>query len=671
MIRRIGVVVVLLCAFAAGQNSLSDLRSTVSRLETLLNDYPDHRASVLPDLNAARTALISRLQSDWAYFSSKNRDGAFQKTLDEIAGEIAQQKTRLTMISASAGASAPGQPQTPPAVSVSSNSGALPLRGPETQPASAGGTALPNLPDAAMPAPVSAPPAASLPAGPGQPPESSECSYTDELQKIKKLSPGSTQRQSALNKLLKPRANAACFKNLFKTNQGFVAQQIGFSTFVKTLETLRTDKQGGSSSGTGGTTSVVSKGITARVLSMAAEYGAMRETFNNQVVTFQGSLEGIPAVLVRHNLFSYCPSDYSTGPGCIKQPVFDFLRRISYGVSFNTTQNGQTVTGTPAGGAQGSAQPVTFTANQRQLASVSGRVLLWSTRDAKSKEFEKRWTEQVKQATDVTSAGVRLTDQLDSLLGNLEDSPEFAAWFEQAKQDLSQAGNADLDAQWRVESSKLIDLVKRQNPTIAENAAAFDRALRAFRFEEDTLVESIANKPVLTFEYNNNRPVGQDPTSTFRLIFDKGINKWAITANGAFEIYDSRTSTAVPGSSRLRDAQLGIQVDRNLGSLAFLGTTAMTAAYYFQYQNSPAILNVTPGTPLPGITFIGLPATATQAFAQKGNLHIFQWKLVLGEGSVRFPLSVSYSNRTELIAKPTWRGQLGISYDFDSLFAKP
>ena len=36
---------------------------------------------------------------------------------------------------------------------------------------------------------------------------------------------------------------------------------------------------------------------------------------------------------------------------------------------------------------------------------------------------------------------------------------------------------------------------------------------------------------------------------------------------------------------------------------------------------------------------------------------------------VKVPVSVTYSNRTELIDKPTWRAQIGITYDFDSLFA--
>jgi hypothetical protein len=41
-----------------------------------------------------------------------------------------------------------------------------------------------------------------------------------------------------------------------------------------------------------------------------------------------------------------------------------------------------------------------------------------------------------------------------------------------------------------------------------------------------------------------------------------------------------------------------------------------------------------------------------------------------GQSSVRFPIAVSWSNRTELITKPAWRAQIGVSYDLDSLFAR-
>src|SRR6476620_8376430 len=59
-------------------------------------------------------------------------------------------------------------------------------------------------------------------------------------------------------------------------------QRAAFPAFIKLLETLRTDKQSGASSGTGGSTNLVSKGTTAKILSVAAEYGALTETVNKQ-----------------------------------------------------------------------------------------------------------------------------------------------------------------------------------------------------------------------------------------------------------------------------------------------------------------------------------------------------------------------------------------------------
>jgi hypothetical protein len=141
--------------------------------------------------------------------------------------------------------------------------------------------------------------------------------------------------------------------------------------------------------------------------------------------------------------------------------------------------------------------------------------------------------------------------------------------------------------------------------------------------------------------------------------------------NGGVSIYNSVPSSSIPDASQLRDIQAGFEADRNLGSLWILGPATASGAYYFQYQSSPAILKVNPSEPLSGITIIGLPTNATQIFAQKGNIHVAQVKLALGssKSNWKFPLSVTWSNRTELITKPTWRAQFGISYDFDSLLS--
>ena len=145
-------------------------------------------------------------------------------------------------------------------------------------------------------------------------------------------------RANAIGALVKLGDNPVCFAEIVGI------ERKSYPAFIKQLETVRTDKQAGSSVGTGGTTSLVSKGVTAQAISIAAEYGALTESVNNQVVTVQGSLDGIPAALVRQGLLRYCVPGIAANP-CPQEELFSFLRRVSYSVSFNTSQNSQAISG--------------------------------------------------------------------------------------------------------------------------------------------------------------------------------------------------------------------------------------------------------------------------------------------------------------------------------------
>src|SRR5581483_5116200 len=56
-------------------------------------------------------------------------------------------------------------------------------------------------------------------------------------------------------------------------------------------------------------------------------------------------------------------------------------------------------------------------------------------------------------------------------------------------------------------------------------------------------------------------------------------------------------------------------------------------------------------------------------FNRKGNIFVEQCKLVLSAPHSRWqvPLAISYSNRSDLLLKTEWRGQIGIQYILDSL----
>jgi hypothetical protein len=158
--------------------------------------------------------------------------------------------------------------------------------------------------------------------------------------------------------------------------------------------------------------------------------------------------------------------------------------------------------------------------------------------------------------------------------------------------------------------------------------------------------------------------------SNYRVIFDYPLSKKTkVVANGAITFYDSVPS-GQETVKRYRDAQVGVQLDQGLGDVSILGPAVLTLAGYFQYQHSDALLNVDPAEPVTGVVFVNLPEGAKQVVASTGNIWLVQGRLSLvpASSAIKIPLSVTWSNRTELIDKPVWRGQIGISYDLDSLF---
>ncbi len=475
-----------------------------------------------------------------------------------------------------------------------------------------------------------------------------------------------------------------CFAKVLATDSDVA--KLSFGDFAKALEAKRSDKQAGSSAGTGGSSSLVSKGVVAETLSLAAEYGALTESTNQQVVTVQGSLGGLVSPLVGANLLRYCPTD-SPDKGCVTANGLRLLRRISYGVSFDTSANSTGTTATAPSSSSSSTTgssttPVTFSANGHNITAFTGKVILWSTRDASSDKFQTKWKNTVSSAG-LSAAGSDLMTSLIAFLGTITVTPEDVAWFPTARDEIAREAskseaeltNADLDELWRTHATEYVNRLKKAQPDIVAKAADFLRKTDAYRAAQQEFIEDIANQPVLTFEYDDNRPAGKTPTSTFRLIFDKTLDKagkTSLTVNAGATIYNTAQMGVPAGGSRFRDAQVAAQLQHDLGNLPTIGAASIAAAYYYQDQTTADALSATPGNPVAGVTFVGLPSTATTVFGQKGNINVFQARLVLGAGtsSMRFPIAVSWSNRTELIAKPTWKAQLGVSYDLDSLFAK-
>lgn len=447
-------------------------------------------------------------------------------------------------------------------------------------------------------------------------------------------------------------------------------------------EALKNIQQNGASVGSGGGTSLVSKNITSRVLALANEYGALTESSNGDTTTISGTLDGIPLALAAHTegLIAECPLNLRS-TACLGSGTLDFLGRFSYSVAVNTSKASQ-LSGTPAGPSQGNAQRVAVksTGTPATVSQVTGKYVILRPK----MKFSNLITALSNLKPGDLSSGSTLAAAAERLRAfqknaGQDNGEAWANWRDQTAEHLLTVPENMVVVEWEKQGDVLAGVLEtngaaKDQPTDAQLTQAaldFAAAFSEFGNAERLFFNAKLPNPILSFEYNNNRPPNQPTNSVFRMIYSQTAGGWTLSGNGAVSIYDSDPSKLIPGAQRLRDIQFGVEADHDLPDFKVLGKPTFSATYYLQDQTSPAILNVTPSNPVPGITFTGLSPNATQVFAQKGTINIGQFKITMGKASsgLRIPLAITFSNRTELINKADVRGQIGISYDFDSLFA--
>lgn len=150
---------------------------------------------------------------------------------------------------------------------------------------------------------------------------------------------------------------------------------------------------------------------------------------------------------------------------------------------------------------------------------------------------------------------------------------------------------------------------------------------------------------------------------------------WSLNAMLSADIYNTAPPSTVPSGTNLRDIQAGAELDYLIalsGSTnpiaKLFGNLTLGGAFLYQDQTSPSILKGVPSN----ITFTGLPSNTTSVYAVRGPIQLGQIRFGLGTGSkVSFPIAATFSNRTELVTKPTFGLHFGISYSFTSLFTSP
>jgi len=199
----------------------------------------------------------------------------------------------------------------------------------------------------------------------------------------------------------------------------FLAGQIANREAYKTLTDLlavSSATQVGSTSDTGGSTSVAMKGLVPTILGFAVEHGAIAQDVNDTIVTFRVNPAGLVKGLQGEGLLDIY-ADYSS------QQWYRTSSRFSASVSFDTSLGDS---------------PGTLLANEQQLTAWSVTALLLNHRDPRTKGYAAEWR---KLANEQSESLVKARVALDRALLNWAT---FTDW----QKALTDRVRSEVDARW-------------------------------------------------------------------------------------------------------------------------------------------------------------------------------------------------------------------------------
>lgn len=379
-------------------------------------------------------------------------------------------------------------------------------------------------------------------------------------------------------------------------------------------------------SSSAGSTALVSKAGLPAVFGFAVENGALTRKVDGTTVTFTGNPVGIIETLAKKGFIdSFQNQDDFTA----------FLRKLSFGVSFDTSRGDQSGV---------------FTADRQQLSGFSFKYNIMDQRDPRSSRWTRRWQALTnKQASSLA----RSLNSFVIALATPPGFPGFDAWLTNARQTMAGKNNFDdIKRGWQAELDKLaaLPLTPEMEALVKQVGTDFEALIE----ERNDILDEISNGWVATFDYNNERPAGSPSLSNFRFLAEKGAYNGSIdfTSNASLTIYNSRPTT--PNTQRLRDFRFAGQIDVPIGNVSKTGKFMLSFAGRYE-----RLLN---DEPVPGTT----------AVIKKGDIAAGQFKLTIPirGTALKIPLSVTFANRTELIQEKEVRGNFGVTFDLDSILAK-
>lgn len=420
-------------------------------------------------------------------------------------------------------------------------------------------------------------------------------------------------------------------------------------TAKQILAYRRADVNTGASSGSSGSTSAVLSPLLPAIFGFSFENGGLTRSVSGSTI----SLKANPAGL-------FCASG---GEGArVAQRDTDvcktFWKRFALAASFDTAR-----------GEKQAALADLQTLNN-QFAEFTLRVELVNHRTVSGDKFAQifkseisGWRKQAQRFVDLAARSA--AEEFETRLRDTIEG-EFVKFLETA--DFK---DAEPEKRAKLIERKLLSILQAAQGEIT-HAADLRRAWLDSLKSHGGLQAGVANALVVTAEYGLQKPdlakeaigdlvqKGERPPSlhSLRLIAAKGVaeRKLDLTANAAAAFF-AETRPGMKGA--FRDFRFGLEGKFGLRDLNGWGAPSLSFAGLYVYLHQEPI-------------GLGLVAFNQAKISQPGHIGLFQTKFELptANNAIRIPLSFSYSNRTELIKESDVRGQIGISFNLDALFAE-
>lgn len=443
---------------------------------------------------------------------------------------------------------------------------------------------------------------------------------------------------------------------------------------VKPISSLRTDVELGALASAGGS-SLLAKTAVTDILSAAFESGAIVRKADDKAATLTFN-----ALALRQLMAGEQPKGCGARDQVCEKGLGRWLRGLSGSVTFGSSGPARPVVGAL------DSESLAFLSGGRQLQGVAGRYELF---------VRERTTAD--QRTALAAAAAALSASARDMLGAQEPFVKRVdaiaaevSWYELTEVALKRIvtenpDEKDLALASRLERELLARLESvfggiQADPEVAGLVAKARQARLGYIESMNNVLADKLYRKAVTLDYAHVRPTDQPVFHQVKAVMSVPLGHRAQRIAERRDVVPSATfmlnagvSAFKPGVDsdhqwRLRDSQVSAGFD--WAPVAWGERRPIyTVAYYFQYMHADGVLKFDGEAITPGGAKIPISGPAKTVLNTKGAIHVVQLRVSVPVGNgVRFPASVSWANRSELITgRKFFQGQIGVSYDFSTL----